>query len=177
MTFEATREHGNKDSDMTIRGPHVHGAGDPDRDSIGEAALMLEQDMDNYVSMIASDPSVFKESMLFGIESGESIRVTLVGSATCAYELLEEATNRQVTKEYEVVALVSNGWVEATKHNDGEESSAVTGPERVRMTLLSGKGNTCTVMRFADNEVLFHEGAGSGPLTDALAEFWASSAN
>jgi len=176
MTFEATREHGNKDSDMTIRGPHVHGAGDSDRDSTSEAALMLEQDMDIFISAFTKDRSV-PAAMLFGIESGDSIRVTLVGSATCAYELLEDATNRQVTKEYEVVALVSNGWVETTSHNDGEESSAITGPERVRMTLLSGKGNTCTVMRFADNEVLFHEGAGSGPLTDALAEFWASSAN
>lgn len=177
MTFEATKKHDNGDSDITIRATHTHDLEDSDGDSVSGAALMFEEELDSYVSTITKNPSVFTESMLFGIESGEPARVTYVGSAECAYELLEEAAARQVTKTYEVFALVSHGWVEVTQHDDEETSNNVTSPEKVRMTLLSGKGNTCTIMRFADKEVLFHEGAGSGPLTDALAEFWSSSAN
>jgi hypothetical protein len=177
MTFEATEKHNNRDSDITIRATHTHGLEDSDWDAVSDAALMFEEELDSYVSTITKNPSVFTESMLFGIESGEPARVTYVGSAECAYELLEEAAARQVAKTYEVFALVSHGWVEVTQHDDEETSNNVTSPEKVRMTLLSGKGNTCTIMRFADKEVLFHEGAGSGPLTDALDEFWASSAN
>lgn len=176
MTVQATRLNDNKDSDMTFQATRVHDNKNPDSNEVA-TALMFEQALGSFISAITGGRSGAPSAMLFGIDSGESIRFTLVCDAESAYELLKEQTSIQAANKHEIIALVVNGRVEATRHEGGETSSDVTEPARVRITFLSGKHNTLTIMRFADGEVLFPDGVGHGPLNDALAEFWASSAN
>lgn len=52
MTFEATKKHDNRGSDITIRATHTHGPEDSDWDSVSDAALMFEHELDSYVSTI-----------------------------------------------------------------------------------------------------------------------------